>query len=165
MNKYHYTECGLPNVWLENGFVVRETPYGKAVAVHDVEGLHLALAKSICSKKGVLTGAELRFLRGILGLSQAGLGKLLDRTEQSVSLWERKNSVPRVANMHVRTLALAKVDGDTTVRQLLERVNTVERLVNQMVVAKSSKTKGWQAITRAESGTKQQSNSHLEAVA
>lgn len=40
---YHYTECGLSNVYLVNGFNVIETPEGKAVSVNDVEELHKAL--------------------------------------------------------------------------------------------------------------------------
>lgn len=28
---HHYTESGLQNVWLENGYHVRKTPYGDAV--------------------------------------------------------------------------------------------------------------------------------------
>lgn len=30
---YHYTQCGLDNVWLENGYKVKKTAYGQAVAV------------------------------------------------------------------------------------------------------------------------------------
>jgi len=41
---YHYTLCGLDNVWLENGYQVRETSYGQGISVHDVEGLHEVIA-------------------------------------------------------------------------------------------------------------------------
>ena len=37
---YHYTESGLPNIWLVNGFVVKRTSYGKTVSIRDLEGLH-----------------------------------------------------------------------------------------------------------------------------
>ena len=30
---YHYTESGLRNVWLENGYTVRQTPYGETIAI------------------------------------------------------------------------------------------------------------------------------------
>ena len=39
---YHYKECGLQNVWLENGYFIQKTKHGKAVSFHDVEGLHQA---------------------------------------------------------------------------------------------------------------------------
>jgi hypothetical protein len=35
---YHYTESGLDNVWLANGYTVIETPYGKGVSVRDADG-------------------------------------------------------------------------------------------------------------------------------
>jgi len=70
---YHYTECGLRNVWLENGYNSRKTGYGEAVSVEDVDGLHALLALRLADKKGSLTAAELRFLRTHLCLSQASL--------------------------------------------------------------------------------------------
>jgi hypothetical protein len=37
---HHYTECGLDNVWLLNGFERRDFGgCGSAVAVHDKKGL------------------------------------------------------------------------------------------------------------------------------
>lgn len=29
---FHYTDGGLRNVWLVNGYEIKETPYGQAVA-------------------------------------------------------------------------------------------------------------------------------------
>ncbi|MBU0656550.1 MAG: hypothetical protein KJ914_15615 [Gammaproteobacteria bacterium] len=39
----HYQSCGLANVWLCNGFENKQTPYGEAVSIADVEGLHKAI--------------------------------------------------------------------------------------------------------------------------
>ena len=36
---YHYVECGLPNVWLRNGFEKKQTPYGEGVSISDIERL------------------------------------------------------------------------------------------------------------------------------
>ena len=68
---YHYRECGLRNVWLVNGYDEHDTPYGLGVAIHDLEGVHHAVAHGLVSKGGKLTGAELRFLRQEMGISQA----------------------------------------------------------------------------------------------
>ena len=35
---YHYVECGLPNVWLRNGFE-KKTPYGEGVSISGIERL------------------------------------------------------------------------------------------------------------------------------
>jgi putative transcriptional regulator len=32
---YHYTECGLDNVYLENGFTVHKTAYGRGVSISE----------------------------------------------------------------------------------------------------------------------------------
>lgn len=132
---YHYTECGLDNVWLSNGYKSKRTAYGKAVAVEDVDGLHLVLAANLVEKKGRLTGKEFRFLRLFMCMSQGGVAKLLGVQEQSVSLWERTGKVPKAQDTLLRMLAHEKVDGNCSVTDVIERINTVERLLNQQIVA------------------------------
>ena len=90
----HYTQCGLDNVWLENGYDVKTTPYGKAVAIPDVDGLHALLAAQLAKNPGPLTGKEFKFLRGWLGMTQEALAGLMGVTEGALSLWERKDAVP-----------------------------------------------------------------------
>jgi hypothetical protein len=52
MNKYfHYTACGLDNVWLANGYKVKATRHGEAVAVNDVDGLHQLIANTLIDKR------------------------------------------------------------------------------------------------------------------
>jgi len=70
-----YNKCGLGNVWLRNGYTIKQTRYGKAVVIRDVEGLHRAIAKAL-SRKRKLSGTEFRFLRKEIGLSQEALGRI-----------------------------------------------------------------------------------------
>lgn len=102
MTPYHYKECGLPNVLLKNGFEIKKTPYGKGVSIHDVKGLHSAIALFLVEKHGPLTASELRFLRLELDMSQKRLGELLGREEQTVSLWERQGKIPSEVDFVVR---------------------------------------------------------------
>jgi len=135
----HYTACGLDNVWLANGFVIRETKYGTGVAVEDMDGLHSLLATSLVDKEGLLSGKEFRFLRVHLGLTQQGLGKLLgDVSENAVSLWERKDSVPAIYDHWLRMLVIAKLKGSTPVADAVQRIQTVERLIHQKYVVRST---------------------------
>jgi len=149
---YHYTESGLKNVWLQNGYVLVETPYGDGVSIEDADGLHEVLALRIACKSGPVDGDEFRFLRTLLGLSQSAVARMLKVTEQTVSLWERKDRVPIAAGTHLRLLALGRLDGDKTVREFLSRVNTVERIVRQRIVARESRT-GWKATTKSSDQT------------
>lgn len=146
---YHYTECGLDNVWLSNGYKSKSTAYGKAVAIEDVEGLHAAVAVNLIQKMGRLTGKEFRFLRLFMCMSQGGVAKLLGVQEQSVSLWERTGKVPKSQDTLLRMLAHEKVDGNCSVTDVIERINTVERLVNQQIVACERKHK-WTTKAQAE---------------
>ena len=151
---YHYKECGLDNVWLENGFTAKATPYGKAVAIDDAIDLHKVLTLNLTMKKGRITGKELRFMRVVLGMSQEGLGKCVGATEQSVSLWERTGKVPQSADSIVRMLASEKLNGNSKVSDVIERINTVERLCNQRIVARESKHKWTSKIEAIEKDEK-----------
>src|SRR5690606_8297361 len=90
---YHYTESGLRNVWLANGYKIRNVGGEDAVAIHDVDQLHQVIGRSL-ARKPHLTGTEFRFLRKEMGLSQKRLADMLGSSEQTVSLWERRGRIP-----------------------------------------------------------------------
>jgi DNA-binding transcriptional regulator YiaG len=138
---YHYTECGLPNVWLENGYTKHDTPYGSGVSVCDIDGLHQALALSIANKEGRMNGKELRFIRTMLDLSQAALGKLLGSSEQSVSLWERRGRVPKAEEILIRMMVAEKLNGNVKVAEMVAKASFVDRVINQQIVAKERRHK------------------------
>lgn len=144
---YHYKECGLPNVWLENGYKVKQTPYGEAVSVVDADGLLKMLAEKVACKTGRLTGRELWFIRSVLCLSQKNMARLLGTTEQSLSLWERQGRMPKASEAIARMLALEHLGGNPTIAELIERINTVERMVNQRLVAKERRNAWTSKIT------------------
>lgn len=146
---YHYTTSGLDNVWLSNGYTVKQTPYGKAVAVVDADGLHQMLAIHLTEKPGRLNGKEFRFLRSLMCLSQQSLAKMVGVTEQALSLWERTGKIPKSGDVVVRMLVLEKLTGDGKMSEIIDRVNTIERLVNQQIVAKARSHK-WSTRTQAE---------------
>ena len=136
-NWLHYRLCGLDNVWLANGYQTKDTKYGRAISVFDTEGLHHLLAMALINKTGLLTGKEFRFLRVQLGLSQQGLGSFLGGlSENAVSLWERKNTVPAIYDHWLRLMVIAKFSGDTKVADAIERIHTVEKLIHQDFVVK-----------------------------
>ena len=160
-NLLHYTACGLPNVWLENGYTKKETKYGIAVSVKDIDGLYKLLASKLIEKTGLLAGYEFRFLRVQLGLTQEGLGKFLDVSENAVSLWERKDSVPSVYDHMVRLMVMAKFNGNTKISEAIERVQTVEKLAYQRYVVKGVDGKRHIEVVKS---TKAANDKLLEAV-
>jgi len=93
-NMFHYSSCGLENIWLRNGFEVKETPYGQAVSIHNLEGLHDAIGLALVCNRPRLNGAEFRFLRKELDLPQTRLATLLGVTEGTIRGWERNRDKP-----------------------------------------------------------------------
>lgn len=143
---YHYTGCGLDNVWLENGYKEWNTPYGKGVSVEDADSLHKLLATDVAKKEGPLSKKEFRFLRNMLCLSQKNLAEMVGVSEQAVSLWERYGKFPKVQDAVIRTLVLDALDGHGDMKAAIERTNIVDRLTNQKRVA-SAKSHKWKTET------------------
>lgn len=85
----HYTDCGLDNIYLDNGFTIEEVDGEKFLSVADIDGLHRAIGLHIVLERKAPSGKELRFLRNELDLSQAELARILGVTDQSVARWEK----------------------------------------------------------------------------
>ena len=137
---YHYTDGGLRNVWLANGYEIKKTPFGEGVAFDNLDGLTESICIALTKKAGVLTGSEFRYIRsaGML-LSQPALGKLMGIDGQSVARWEKTGKVPKWADKLVRLMYLAQAQGNEPISSAVERVKTVERLVKQSIVVKESR--------------------------
>ena len=60
---YHYNECGLDNVYLENGYTVEYEDGEEFVSFDDFEGIHRAIAKAICEQSSWLSREQFKFLR------------------------------------------------------------------------------------------------------
>jgi DNA-binding transcriptional regulator YiaG len=137
---YHYTDGGLRNVWLANGYEIKQTPYGEGVSFHNLDRLTQSICMALTNKASLLTGAEFRYIRsaGML-LSQPALGKLMGIDGQSVARWEKTSKVPRWADKLVRLLYTAQAAGNEPIAKVVERIKIVERLVKQKIVVKESR--------------------------
>lgn len=122
--KYHYTESGLDNAYLVNGFDIEDDE----VIIHDIIGLHNAIGMALVYKPGKLTGKEVRFIRNTLDLSQSRLGKLLGVTYQTILLWETgRQKITKGSDHFLRTLFFAYLnkEGDCSV---YDRINEIAEL-------------------------------------
>ncbi|GMR08114.1 MAG: hypothetical protein BMS9Abin26_1119 [Gammaproteobacteria bacterium] len=124
---YHYTGCGLRNIYLRDGYKIRETAYGKTVSIEDLDGLHQAIACDLVHYKKKLSGTEFRFIRKELDMSQNRLAELVGTKEQTLSLWERKSNVPVWADRLVRKIYLEFMGGNETIIELVDRLNNLDR--------------------------------------
>ena len=106
---YHYTACGLPNVWLEGLDVNVCLSCGDAsVAIPNIEGLHDLLAQCLVTKRSHLTGDEVRFLRSHVGWSGQDFARMLRVNPSTVSRWESgRQMMGSSAETAVRLLCVA----------------------------------------------------------
>lgn len=139
---YHYTDGGLRNVWLKNGYTEHKTPYGPGVSFHDLDGLVMAICRALCDKPGKLTGAEFRFIRTTLPYTQKALGKLFGYTEQAVAKWEKYGRVPKVVDAALR-LVFIEQHGETRTRAAtVDLLHAIERMATTKIIATETQS-GW----------------------
>lgn len=127
---YHYTESGLDNVWLENGYKIEPHPqYGELISIVNVKGLHEAIGRWLVNQPRTLVGAEFRFLRIELDMSQRTLGELLGTTEQSIAKWEKGRDKPVANKAAERLLRLAYVNyhnGHPEFSAIIDRITCLD---------------------------------------
>jgi putative zinc finger/helix-turn-helix YgiT family protein len=86
---YHYKECGLDNVYLENIELRICDACGAAIPrIWRIVDLHTTIARAVVLKPNLLNGAEIRFLRKHLGLKAREWAVLLRIDQATLSRWE-----------------------------------------------------------------------------
>ena len=124
---YHYTECGLDDVWLEGGVLFHDTPYGPGVSIMDVDGLHRVIGLGLCDSVRKLRGREIRFLRIELDLSQKMLGTLLGVGDTTVARWESgRGPITETAQKLLCALYRERATGNAKVAESLERLASLD---------------------------------------
>lgn len=146
---YRYRECGLDNVYLLNGFTIKETRYGRAVSIGDVDGLHRALGDYLVHEKKNLSGAEVRFLRHELGLSQKALGMLLGKSDQTLARWEKeKGRIDGAADRLLRLLYQQHTGQSEEMKSLLEWLSDLDDPIEEEIRFEDT-DQGWRLHTAA----------------
>jgi DNA-binding transcriptional regulator YiaG len=143
---FHYQSCGLGNVWLRNGFESKQTPYGEAVAIADVVGLHKTIGLFITNNQPLLDGAEIRFLRKELDLSQTMLGEVLGVSESTVRNWEAgRQPITAAADRFTRLFYQEHIQGNAYVRAMVERLGKLDHARHIQRLELESTGQGWKA--------------------
>ncbi len=126
MKKYHYTECGLKNIYLVNGFKITKNKSGeKEIFIHDIHGLHRTIGMLLVSKHGPLSGNEIKFIRTTLDLSQKTLARILGLNYQSVLLWEKnKSTISKTADHLLRALFFAYLNTKKS-KAIYDKINEI----------------------------------------
>lgn len=127
---YHYTDSGLDNIYLQNGYAHHKTAYGEGISIQNTQGLHKEIGRWLVSLPKPLNGAELRFLRIEMEQTQRHLAGVLNAKEQTLRLWEkhRKKAIPGTADRLLRAIYLEYIGGDGDIRRMLERLAELDQL-------------------------------------
>lgn len=131
MSTYHYTECGLDNVFIEGLDVVQDHGGEETIIIPAIGLLHRVIAEGIVTQGTKMSGRELRFLRSEMGYTQAKLAEILKVTLLTVGRWERDESpIKDAAEMLVRLMAVEVLELDITmgVGDVSERVTQEPRV-------------------------------------
>jgi putative transcriptional regulator len=144
---YHYTECGLSNIFLLNGFKSIKTSRGKSVSISDMDGLHRAIGLLLVTSKKDLSGEEVRFLRHEILLSQSALSRLLGVSEQAVRRWENgKATMPKPSESLLRLLYREHIHNrDGKISTMLREIANLEESINDHELLFKSTSKGWKS--------------------
>ena len=124
---YHYTACGLDNVYLFNGYVLHQTEDGDGISIRDLEGLHHAIGLSLAEHKKLLSPKELKWFRKQMDLTQSELAQLLGYSSQSVARWEKGGAqIPGAAERIIRMLYIDQAETGANVRDVLEMLDALD---------------------------------------
>ena len=120
---YRYSASGLDNVYLLNGVTFRDTSYGKAVSIENIDDLHRAIALRIVESSEPITGNEFRFLRKVMGLTQRVLAASMHTTDQTIANYEKGNTAELgPADPLIRMQFLLRVIPEETRARVLKQI-------------------------------------------
>lgn len=107
---YHLRGIGLPEVYLLNGVEIENDPdHGELVTVKNLAGLHKAVGMHIAKAEGPMTGAEFRFLRKQMGLTQKELSEWMGVSDQTIAGHEKAPLAQKASSAHLRLLYVLEI--------------------------------------------------------
>lgn len=131
MATYHYTECGLDNVFIEGMDMVQDHNGEDTVVIPAIGLLHKVIAEGIIQLPTKMSGRELRFLRSEMGMTQTKLAEVLKVTLLTVGRWEREETpIKDAAEMLIRLMAIEELELDVkmSVGAVSEKVTQEPRI-------------------------------------
>jgi len=142
---YHYKGSILDNIYLIGGYEIVKDDDGDGVIIHDLDGLHTAIAMHLAQEQKVLRGKEIRYLRTYMDLSQSGLGKLLGCDSQMIARYEKEQSdIPAPTDRLLRMIVLGHIIGKVDVHGVVQQIEDMEGELPHSFRFKQT-PKGWEA--------------------
>jgi len=130
--KYQYTESGLDDIYLSNGFTTISTQYGEATSVSEQATLHKAIGCHLVNHVSVLTPKHVRYLRKEMLLSQKQLAELIGVGDTSIRNWEStdRQDIPLSCQRVLKSLYMEFINEDSGIKKIMERTQEYSRKNN-----------------------------------
>lgn len=133
---YHYTGCGLDDVFLASGYELEKTPYGSGVRIKNLDNLHAQIGLYLIKCRKTLNGKEVRFLRHQMDLTQSELARFFGCNVQQVARYEKdQGKLSGPADRILRILFEEHAEQVGSVRDLLTSLDEMDDSYDQMVFA------------------------------
>jgi putative zinc finger/helix-turn-helix YgiT family protein len=132
---YRYKECGLDNITVRNITVYTCGNCGAVVPeIPAIGELHRSIALSLIHKQTQLTGAEIRFLRKMAGMTPKDMSDALGVHPTSLCKWETGERKPaKKTDASIRLIALAGMLQDMfKERDLLPQVSKAAKELSEV---------------------------------
>jgi DNA-binding transcriptional regulator YiaG len=154
MKLHHMTGVGLSNVYLRNGFTVADSDGDETISYENLTGLYFEIGRAIASNPFTMRSEEFRFMRKQLGMSQADIASLFDKSDQAVAKWEKGLSpVPKAESALLKIFWLGQKVRATELKSIVLNFNTSLEIQGQPSTYAFSFNEGiWQLATRAAKG-------------
>lgn len=146
---FHYAACGLPNVYLVNGFTETTDAAGERFfKIDNIKGLHLSIGMLLVDKESLLVGDEFRFLRDEMLMSRKALAHLLDISTETIKKWESgENPIPKSVDMVLRSIYKEFHNQQSDIRQMIDKINHDERACKELRFEETDG--GWRRAAKA----------------
>lgn len=140
-----YTGCGLDDIWLASGYDLDTVDGDDVIRVRNLDGLIEAIGRSLVKRKKLLTGKEIRFLRGQMDLTQSKLARLVGCDTQQIARYEKGQSkMPGAVDRLLRMLYGEHLKDPIFVQAFLEAVDDLDGRMNDTQVFTETPD-GWKA--------------------
>jgi putative zinc finger/helix-turn-helix YgiT family protein len=136
---YHYAECGLDTINLENVLVFRCSRCSAIVPeIPAMAELHRVILLAIIQKNSLLSGPEIRFLRKMAGMSSKELAQSVGANPSSLSRWEQgTRKITKKMDSTLRLICFAGMLQDILKeKDLVPKISEVAQRLSELDIRK-----------------------------
>ncbi|WP_425263528.1 helix-turn-helix domain-containing protein [Vibrio owensii] len=124
---FHYTECGLSNIYLKSGYHLTDEGGEEFVSFEKLDLLHWWISHYLCKKTTRLSGEQVRFIRKEMNLTQEKFGEITFNDRQTVARWEKGQvPIPPMPDLMIKLICFESIAEELSVFEFYTRLKDAE---------------------------------------